>query len=275
MPVKKYNEIKRIITRDFGIADLAAYQAFIQNVRPTLTLDRARLEALSPDAIDCRDFWKVCEHLFGNDPISNVAVPPKVGTLAHPIETTMDANRMNLRFAKAFGITAFLEEFAAERLGTLEIGPGLGSLKHYIETHTSHAYVGFDVYPRTSGVLETTSDGFLPEAFLEQHEGEYSYVISSNVFQHLSAKQRSSNYQAASRLLRKGGLLIFNLLVDTGKLPSFMRDPDGNAWCDHYCQYTLIPRPVDLYAELAEHYDILYVTQRYDNTFNFVVQKRL
>ena len=38
-----------------------------------------------------------------------------------------------------------------------------------------------------------------------------SYVVSSNVFQHLSARQRTRYYSDAHALLHAGGLFIFNL----------------------------------------------------------------
>jgi hypothetical protein len=272
--MKKYADIKRIITQDFGLTDLGAYRRWISDVRPTIRLTQARLDALSPDAVNCRDFWKVCEHLFGLDPVCNVAVTPEVGALPYDIGTHMDANRMNLRFAKMVGITALLEEFAESRLETLEIGPGFGSLKNFIETHTNHRYTGFDVCPRIPDIQETLSSGLLPTSFVTDRREAFAYVVSTNVFQHLSARQRSRYFQDAHSLLRHGGLFIFNLLVDTGKFPAFMRDEEGNAWCDHYCQYTLIPQPSALYDELTPQYTILYVTQRFDNNFNFVCQKR-
>lgn len=146
-------------------------------------------QKLSPDVVNCRDFWKVCDDLFGSDPVCNIAVAPEVGRLPHPIETPMDANRMNLRLAKSLGVTAFLDENAHQRLKTLEIGAGYGALKNYIETQTRHVYTGVDVVPRVPGVLQATADGVLPTDLVEGERSSYSYVVSSNVFQHFSARQ--------------------------------------------------------------------------------------
>jgi hypothetical protein len=185
----------------------------------------------------------------------------------------MDANRMNLRLAKSLGVTAFLDENADARLKTFEIGPGFGALKSYIETHTRHVYTAVDVFPRFPGVIEATERGLLPEELVTRERGLYSYVVSSNVFQHLSAAQRTHYYDGAHALLQTGGLFIFNLQIDTGKLAGG-RDAKQNAWCDHYGQYTLIPKAGDVYGELSARFDILYVTQRYDALFNFVCQKK-
>jgi len=271
--LKGAGEIRRILTKELGFKTLADYQCWVRDVRPTLAPTPQLIEQLSPDVVDCREFWKVCEELFGLDPVYNQSVAPQVGVIAHEVDTRCDANRMNLRLAKSLGITAFLEENAGARLKTLEIGPGFGSLKNFIETQTSHIYTGIDVFPRFADVLTTTSDGLIPEAFIEREQAQFAYVVATNVFQHLSARQRSRYYNDAQRLLGNSGLFIFNLQVDTGKLPLFCRDSDGRAWCDHYCQFTSIPTPSELYGELAALFSILYVTQRYDGLFNFVCQK--
>jgi hypothetical protein len=272
--VKTRDEIKRILVEDLGFRDLEAYTKWIKDVRPTLSLTPARIEKLSPDVVDCRDFWKVCDELFGSDPVCNVAIAPEVGRLPHPIETPMDANRMNLRLAKSLGVTPFLEENAHQRLKTLEIGPGYGALKNFIETHTRHIYTGVDVVPRVPGVLQATADGVMPPELVEEEANSYSYVVSSNVFQHFSARQRTKYIEDSHELLHLDGLFIFNVLVDTGKAQRYARDKKGTAWADHYGQYTPIPKGGALYDQLSQSFDILYVTQRYDGLFNFVCQKR-
>jgi hypothetical protein len=272
--MKKYEEIKRILTQDFGFTDLDAYRKWIETERPKTRPTPERVAKLSPDAIDNRDFWRVCEELFGTDPVANAAIAPKGGRLPYAVEGKMDANRMNLRLAKSLGITAFLDENADKRLKTFEIGPGFGSLKNYIETHTSHVYMGVDVFPRIPDVIEATAEGLIPRDVVERERDACSYVISSNVFQHLSARQRSRYFEDARALLHAGGLFIFNLTIDTGKTPASARDAKGVAWVDHYGQYTLMPKAGDLYDELAAGFDILYVLQRYDALFNFVCQKR-
>ncbi|GAC1352748.1 MAG: hypothetical protein NVSMB1_18730 [Polyangiales bacterium] len=270
--MKTYDEIKRILTSEFGFTDIDAYKRWILEVRPSWVPTANQIENLSPDNVDCRAFWRVCEELFGHDPVCNVAVAPTVGVLPYPIETTMDSNRMNLQLAKTFGVTAFLDEFAHVRLKTLEIGPGFGSLKNYIETHTAHIYMAVDAFPRIPSVIETTAEGFIPQSLVEQERGLIGYVVSSNVFQHFSARQRTRYFADTQKLLRVGGLFIFNMMVDTGK--NHLRDAEGNAWSDHYGQCTSIPKAGSLYQEVASAFDILYVTQRYDGVFNFVCQKR-
>lgn len=272
--LKNRKEIRHILVDELGFRDLEAYRRWVQEVRTTISITPSLIEKLSPDVVDCRAFWRVCDELFGSDPICNVAVDPSVGKLPYEINTQIDANRMNLRLAKSVGITAFLEENANARLSVLEIGPGYGSLKNFIESHTNHVYMGVDVVPRIPGVLEATVDGLLPRELIEQYRASLSYVVATNVFQHFSARQHTQYVEDAHALLQDGGLFIFNLTIDTGKLPAYMRDQDGSAWAVHYGQYTPIPTASSVYAELARTFDILYVTQRYDGLFNFICQKR-
>jgi hypothetical protein len=272
-PMKGYREIKRILVDELGFCDLAAYKRWLIAERPCVHPTPEAIARLSPDVVDCRAFWKVCDDLFGVDPVCNVALAPEVGRLPYPVETAIDANRMNLQLAKSFGITSFLEENAQRRLKVLEIGVGYGSLKNFVETCTNHVYIGVDAVPRVPGVLETTREGLLPRELLEEAVGTLSYVISTNVFQHLSAKQRATYVDDARVLLHEGGLLIFNLTVDTAKVPAYARDAEGNAWAVHYGQYTPIPKGAAAYDLASSGFTILYVTQRYDGVFNFVCRR--
>ncbi len=114
---------------------------------------------------------------------------------------------MNLRFAKSFWHHGFfLEENPRDRLKVFEIGTGYGSLMNFIETHTNHEYTGVDVVARVPGVTQATAEGLIPEELIQRESGLYSYVVSSNVFQHLSSKQRKRYYDDARTLLMRGGL---------------------------------------------------------------------
>lgn len=271
--MKARDEIRRILTEELGFTDLVAYKKWIEEERPKVRPTKKRVERLSPDGIDNRAFWRVCEELFGADPVCNLAVAPAVGKLPYELDGPMDANRMNLRLARCLGVTAFLDENAHSRVHTLEVGPGYGSLKHYIETQTNHLYTGVDVYPRIPGVIETTAEGWIPPEMVEEQAGAFSYVISTNVFQHLSARQRARYFDDAAKLLHEGGLFIFNVSVDSQKVPAHLRDEQGTAWADHYGQYTPMPKGGELHDQLGRLYRILYVTQRYDGIFNFVCRR--
>jgi hypothetical protein len=147
-----YAEIKRVLVDDLGFRDLDAYKKWAKETRPTYVPTREALDRLAPEHVDCRDFWRVSEELFGMDGVCNLVVSPAVGVLPYAVDSHMDANRTNLRLAKSLGVTAFLDENADGRHKTLEIGPGYGGSKNYVETRTRHHYVGYDVLPRVPGV---------------------------------------------------------------------------------------------------------------------------
>ncbi len=272
--MKNYREIKRIIKDDLGFRDIAAYRKWAEDVWPSTRPTPETIARLSPEEVDNCAFWEVCDELFGSDPVCNMALAPEVGALPYPIETTMDANRMNLRLAKSFGITAFLEEHAQARLKVFEAGPGYGSLKHFVETQTNHLYYGVDAVPRISGVMRAAKEGLAPRDFVASMHGQFSYFVATNVFQHLSRRQRLGYVADATTMLRKGGLLLFNLTVDTSKLPPQSRDAEGNAWAVHYGQYTPIPKPAEAYDMVNADFDVLYVTQRFDSILNFACLRR-
>ncbi len=106
--MKGYDEIRRIMVEDLGFHDLAAYQSWIEHKRPNVRPTAEAIARLSPDVVDCRAFWKVCDDLFGIDPVCNLAMAPEVGKLPYPIVNATEDNRLNLRLAKCLGITAFL-----------------------------------------------------------------------------------------------------------------------------------------------------------------------
>src|SRR6516165_9649700 len=80
-------ELRRILVEDFGFGNLEAYQRWVRDVRPRLSPTPELVDKLSPDRIDCQAFWRVCEELFGIDPVHNVVIAPEVGKLPYTVET--------------------------------------------------------------------------------------------------------------------------------------------------------------------------------------------
>ncbi len=62
--MKQYQEIRRILVEDFGFSDLAAYRQWVESKRSALVPSSEMIARLSPDVVDCRDFWRVCDELF-------------------------------------------------------------------------------------------------------------------------------------------------------------------------------------------------------------------
>jgi hypothetical protein len=205
--MKQYNEIKQIITEHFGITSLETYKVWLAKWRsgewkPT----EEDLIILSPDVVDCFDFWNVANDLFGNDCVCNVAD----GNKAH---TQMESNRTNLFIARQTGLLAHIDSYRDYKLNVLELGAGYGSLKNYIEANTQFSYTGFDVFPKIPEILPTDKAGMIPDEFIQNNIGKFQLITASNVLQHLSTKQKVNFFNAAHKLLSAGQVLSFNLNV--------------------------------------------------------------
>lgn len=235
--MKQYSEIYKIITEQLGHTDLKTYQVAPKRTTPISPEDIA---LLSPDEVDCHDFWRVCKVLFGSDAVCNQA-PPLGGT-----KSLLEANRRNLRlawFSGALGWAHGIMQCLPQAIA-VEIGPGYGSFKHFAESHhTTVSYYGFDVCPLTEDVLPMGRDGTFTEGY---PVNKADFVYSSNVFQHLSPKQRLTLYRQIYEMLKPGGSFIFNLLIDLPPPKDFVyqggaRDKEGRGYMQHYGQYTQIP----------------------------------
>lgn len=226
--MKQYDEIKDIILNRLGLTNLDVYNAWVQKKYET-NLSQEEIDLLSPDNIDNNAFWRVAEEIFKTNPVCNGR---------EKMHSVNESNIANLRYARASGILNPIDLFKSYKLSFLEIGAGYGSLREYINTHTDFNYTGTDVYPKTHEIVSCKNDGHLSEDILSKN---FDMVVSSNVFQHLSEKQREKYYKDVHAILRSRGAFIFNLIVDTLNSTK-MRGPDGAAYMSHYGQFTKIER---------------------------------
>jgi hypothetical protein len=265
-----YDEIKDIIVNRFGFKTLDDYKRFLENPDrkpPT----KEEIELLSPDRVNSVDFWKVCDDLFGTDPVCNVSVRGMHG-YGSPLGI-MDANRNNLWIAETLGILMYLREFSYNPfIVDVEIGVGYGSLKNWVETNTKHRYYGFDVVSRVPGIYTLNDRGGFKDD-IEQLYGKVNNVIATNVFQHLSEKQRLHYFDTASKLLKDGGLFMFNGMLDP-EVSSKHRAEDGNRYAVHYGQFTPHMKGPWLAKELhARGFRLHMFMHRWDDIFGVVAMK--
>lgn len=254
--LKTYAEIRDIITRQLGITDLKSYEAWGKRfcwtgngpmavARPPTQED---IDLLSPDAIDNGAFWRIAEELFQTDPVSNCMY-------TRPYDVA-EANRTNLSLYHMDGFTGLVEacklRWHPTRAPLLEIGPGYGAFKEWVAKLDYYDYYAADVYPRIEGVDATLPNGRLAEVTLARR---YAIVLASNVFQHLSVRQREDYYRDIAGCLLPSGLFMVSQMVDTGG-PGY-RDKDGAWWCRHYGQLTQIQRPQSIFADLQRHFTLL------------------
>lgn len=260
--MKTYDEIKEIITQRYGFTSIEKYKEWLTVWREkggTATQEEADL--LSPDNIDCHDFWRVCYHLFGSDSVCN-AVDGAVYT------NDMDANRINLSIAQLSGITSIIDANKFYRVNMLEYGPGLGCVKNYVEVNTRFNYYGFDVHPRIPGIAATTNEGYIPTEFVDKNKGSFQIVFSSNVLQHVSQKQRQKFFADAYDLLSVGGTLAFNAMTFDQNAPPLR-------YMTLYGQFILIPTVSEIVKELQNlKFTIMSLGSRQEFHGSFIVQKQ-
>lgn len=251
--MKTYDEIKDIIVNRLGIKDLVAYQAWLKadwKRYPTAE----DVDLLSPDLIDNGAFWRVAEELFSTDPVSNCTV----GQEKPAVRSEAEANRINMGLYHAYGVTGLFESLLIHHgpdcaPKVLEIGPGYGALRDWLKARCPKArYHAADCYPRIPEAMQTTLDGLL--ALIPKVES-YHIVVASNVFQHLSLKQRRTYYADIASGLSDRGLFVVSSFYDNG-VARPDRDPEGRVWCRHYGQYTQIQTRVQISEDLQAHFTI-------------------
>lgn len=269
-----YNDIKDIIVSRYGFHNLETYRNYLENPLygkspPT----QEEIDLLSPDNINCRDFWLVCDNLFGTDPVCNVSIK-RYHSYREALGITY-ANRHNLWLAETFNFLLYLREFSFNPQHVLvEIGSGYGSLKGWVEANTKFQYFGFDVVPRLPDIQSLTDQGTFPDN-IHKLDDRVNYVVSSNVFQHLSEKQRLSYFDDAQKLLVPGGLFMFNGFIDKGAdYPS--RTAAGKIYCVHYGQLTPYMTEEWVRTELEKRgFRIHMKVERWDYVTCFIAQKHV
>lgn len=278
--MKQYDEIKDIIVNKLGIKDLAAYQEWIKpfhNPPETRRLVTPEdIELLSPDNVHNGHFWKVVEELVGPDCVAN--------SFNAKLTNAIDAgNQRNWSLARVTGMLNVADDWKHHHAPVLEIGAGYGNFKYHCMLNTAFKYMGIDAWPKISGVIPTKPDGTMPQeiidACLSDEKNRVHLVYSSNVFQHLSRKQRSQYFKDIHTILEPDGCFIFNLLVHyddpKSEKPLNLTSTDHRQYLKHYGQFTEIPFYPELQAELQQWFNIHYETRRYhDCFFTFVCSRK-
>lgn len=264
----QYDEIKDIITNTYGYKTLEDWKKYLETIRDTSSVTpptQEMVDLLSPDNVDCGAFWKICTDLFGIDPVCNIADKRygdnNVNINMYDIIT---ANRRNLWLAETFGLLTYLKEYAQYPSAVMEFGVGFGNLKNWIETCTHKQYYGFDVNPLVDGILPLDCSGKLATD-ISNIKGKVSHFVCSNVFQHLSEKQRLYIFDVAAEYLYKGGLFMFNTPVKT----------KNSKYMNFYGQFTINPESSWIEAELNKRgFAFHMVTSRWDGIVGYIIIKK-
>ena len=268
--MKSYQEIKDIITNQLGITDLKSYEAWSQRFlwagqipdQQPRKPSQEDIDLLSPDNIDNNAFWRIAEELFQTDPVANCQGKTPL--------SVAEANKENLNIYHLDGITGFINvaysKWNALQNRTyplLEIGPGYGAFREWLDKQGGWEYYGADVYPRITGVDATQPNGLLDEITLNRR---YAVVVACNVFQHLSVNQRIHYYRDIQKCLMPQGHFIVNMMVDDGRVTSH-RSEYGAVYCRHYGQLTLIQRRAEIESDLGRFFALDSVVSRHQGTW--------
>lgn len=270
MALLQYSEIKDIITNKYGYKNLDDWKKECENrfslykkegrYKPT----QEEIDLLSPDNVDCGAFWRVCTELFGIDPICNITQPGYADNSAVNMYDITIANKRNLWLTETFGILTYLKEHADYPSMVMEFGAGYGGLKNWIESNTSKNYIGFDVNPLIPSILPLNHQGELITD-ISDNKGKVSHFVCSNVFQHLSEKQRLYIFDTAATYLYSGGLLMFITPIKSA----------AYEYIYTYGQITINPSSSWIDEELCKRgFKICMVTSRYDGVVGYIAIKQ-
>lgn len=256
-------DFDKVIAGDYQITDLPSYVEYKKKAGQNgVTVDE--IQRLSPDTINSCSFWQWIEN------------HPKLAKDAIAFGTTEQdsiekVNLINFNIACQMGVLNFiLMNRHIAGMPVLDIGPGYGMLKHFIQNSTQFVYHGVDAYPKIDGVLKVGDDGStLPESIMNTRFG---MVISTNVFQHLSVRQRRHYYEQIAKILEPkcGIFTVTNAAVVEGSPVKYFRGEDGKNYMCHYGQYTEVQPINEIVVDLSKHFNILTINQRmFDCYFAF------
>lgn len=273
--MKSYEEIENIIENTLGIKNLNDYNIwsskFINNDHTKRQLiTQEDIDLLSPDNIDNNAFWKIIEKKFGADCVGN----SYNNQLTNSPE---EADKRNMSLARTTGMLNYIDEYRFSGWRILEIGAGYGNFKQYCRFNTSYQYLGFDVFPKIDNILPTELDGTFPRDFIKTAKDTTVIVYSSNVFQHLSSKQRSRYFQDVFEILVTNGIFVFSLRthdINPNTVTEENRDAiDNRRYLIHYGQFTEIPYFPEILEELKKYFLIMNISTRSDGFTTFTCQK--
>ena len=169
-----------------------------------------------PEGFDWQEFWRDCKREY---PLHSVAgsvyynEPDKIITREYgqvPMGKFITWRDKTIHYGR--------------KPKVLEIGFGFGGAADRF-TANGYDYTGIDYVPsrdlsHIKGRFLTISESGIPKEVID--EGEvYDLVYSENVFQHLTKQQRLDYYKQSHKILRKGGVMYFDLFCKNS--PTFRK----------------------------------------------------
>ncbi len=263
-------EFKEVIEGDYKITDLHTYGEYKSAVSKR-GITKNEVEKLSPDNVNSSSFW---EYIEKNPEIAKDAICFGV----KKDDAKEEVNKRNFSLACAMNVFCPVLAYKdCTNMPILDIGAGYGMLKEFVEQYTKLRYIGVDVYPKVEGVLYVGTDGSTLPNTVMFLRGQFGLVMSINVFQHLSIKQRRHYYEQISELLHPTcGVFTFSMccVSSNGTTRGFKCEETGREYMCHYGQYTELQTHQEVMEDINKHFIIQSVTQRGDSYFTYQVSKK-
>jgi len=222
-----------------------------------IIISKEVIEKFNPDNIDNSYFWKLAAKSF---PVMAIGDKPEwLHTDDLRIKNFDAISNLHKPLGALSCLCSFLDRNPNARI--LEIGPGFGNIKKYIENHYNiENYYAMDICPHFEFERLYKCDG---KNIPKEVPYPIDIVYAVNVFQHLTKEQKRSYYKQIEIILREGGEFIFQSFVATEK--SLMEknenneyyfgviDEDGQPYVHFFNQIT----PVDFLEDIIKEFEDL------------------
>lgn len=237
------------------------------------TYRKSDLDILNPDKIDNRLFWVALNGRFKYAPVC--------GAKSH---SEKDLNYKNLYIFHNL-VLKYKDVFQGSNI--MEIGYGFGSFPYYCESFSDSVkinnYYGLDYLNRIEQLkfpekyrFYETNGVKIPNTI----PNNLDVVFSSNVFQHLSLKQKLNYLTLSYDKLKDGGYFIFNSILRNEQLLNDIPeiwgkfDEKGVPYLQMFDQYVEVDDTEHLKSEILKiGYEIIEFTNTRGNSFDIVLKK--
>ena len=226
-----------------------------------LVISDKAYKRLHPDNINNSYFWKRASELSLSTTFIGTNLDTRDVTILN--ESSLNGHH---RFTKNY-----IDDKITEDSTILEIGPGLGCIKEYIEkNYNINNYYAIDINKKFEYERLYKCDGkSIPL------DMKFDIIYSHNVFQHLSKKQRLGYFRDIKRVLKDDGEFTFSLFVRTENnkhLFTFKRT-NGTYLSNFYNQFIEIPSVDEILYEVRSNSLKISLEKEVDNVCFFKVTK--
>lgn len=236
--------------------------------------NKSKISELSPDNINNVEFWKALHKNFKYECICG-----KKSTSINEV----NLHNQRIIFSILIDSNHHIYDFIYEKLSNpnsnlLEIGYGFGSFIDLLNKHKLNInYYGIDLFNRInkkSNLFET--DGWS----IPNEIPELDIIFSSNVFQHLTYKQRLNYLMIGYNKLKSGGYFVFNNILYSkeveNKHPNVygIKDEFGTAYLHMFGQYTELDELQEFIETIKQiGFKLIVINNPQTHLFSFILQK--